>query len=203
MNTNARHWRGYSLVVVTTAAIFTSCTDDRIAGPGRDPASFGAQSSAQIDGAPEQGGARTVELGACDNLAAPSGSKLALRVYASGVQVYEWDGASWGFIAPLADLFANADGTGIIGTHFRGPTWKSTSGSWVVGEVVERCTPNADAIAWLLLRAVSTGGRGTFQRTTFIQRVNTVGGIAPAEPGSTPGQRAHVPYTTEYLFYRG
>jgi hypothetical protein len=204
MNTIARHWRTYSLVVVTTAAIFTGCADDRVVGLSGNTAPLAALASAEIDDAAEPGSAaRTVDLGTCDNLGAPSGSRLALRVYASGVQVYEWDGARWGFIAPVAELFANADGSGIIGTHFHGPTWKSTSGSWVIGEVVERCTPNPDAVAWLLLRAASTGGHGVFQRTSFIQRVNTVGGIAPVEPGTTPGQRAHVPYTTEYLFYEG
>ena len=37
---------------------------------------------------------------------------------------------------------------------------------------------------------------------TFIQRVNTVGGNAPTEPGDFPDQVARVPYTTEYFFYR-
>ena len=37
---------------------------------------------------------------------------------------------------------------------------------------------------------------------TFIQRVNTTGGIAPAAPGTTVGEEARVPYTAEYFFYR-
>jgi len=37
---------------------------------------------------------------------------------------------------------------------------------------------------------------------TFIQRINTVGGNAPAAPGTVVGEEANVPYTAEYLFYR-
>ena len=37
---------------------------------------------------------------------------------------------------------------------------------------------------------------------TYIQRVNTVGGLAPAEPGDFVGQEVEVPYTAEYYFYR-
>jgi hypothetical protein len=60
----------------------------------------------------------------------------------------------------------------------------------------------ADAIPWLLLRAVSTEGPGIFERTTFIQRVNTMGGAAPATAPTQAGQEARVPYTAEYYFYR-
>ena len=68
--------------------------------------------------------------------------------------------------------------------------------------VVDRCTPDPASIPWLLLAAVSTEGPGIFHRVTFIQRVNTAGGNAPAQPGTVIGEEARVPYTTEYLFYR-
>jgi hypothetical protein len=105
------------------------------------------------------------------------------------------------FVAPSAVLTANAGGDAIIGTHYAGPTWESMSGGKVVGTVLDRCTPDASAVAWLLLSAVADGP-GLFHRVTHIQRVNTAGGIAPATPGSIVGQEARIPYTTEYLFYR-
>ena len=40
--------------------------------------------------------------------------------------------------------------------------------------------PSASAIPWLLLTAKSNGPEGSFSNVTSIQRVNTVGGIAPA-----------------------
>jgi hypothetical protein len=58
------------------------------------------------------------------------------------------------------------------------------------------------AIPWLLLRATSTDGYGIFTRTTFVQRVNTTGGLAPATPPTQAGQEARVPYTADYYFFR-
>jgi hypothetical protein len=71
-----------------------------------------------------------------------------------------------------------------------------------VGAVVDRCTHDASAIPWLLLRAVSSEGPGVFDGVTYIQRINTVGGNAPAQAGGVVGEEARVPYTTEYLFYK-
>jgi hypothetical protein len=118
------------------------------------------------------------------------------------VQIYRWDGTSWNFVAPEAVLFADARHHGVVGIHYAGPTWESISGSLVVGAVVDRCTPDPDAIPWLLLKAVSTDGHGVFRGVSFIQRVNTEGGNAPASPGGFFGQVARVPYTAEYYFYR-
>ena len=131
------------------------------------------------------------------------GIRSPSSAYAEGVQVYRWNGtelvSSW---RREAVLFADAGGSGKVGIHYAGPTWESVSGSKVVGRVLERCTPDADAIPWLLLEAVSSEGPGIFNGVTFIQRVNTSAGNAPADPGSTIGEEARVDYTAEYLFYR-
>lgn len=138
----------------------------------------------------------------CEQLYAPVGNSVAFKVYASGVQVYTWNGSTWGFVGPIATLYSNAGLTGKVGTHYAGPTWKSNSGSLVIGKNPVRCTPDADSIPWLLLEADETDGAGIFAGVTYIQRVNTVGGKAPAEPGTIDGEQAFVPYTTEYVFYR-
>jgi len=142
------------------------------------------------------------DLGDCDHLRVPAGNRLFFRVYAEGVQIYRWSGTSWVFVAPEAVLSANPGGTGVVGIHYAGPTWESVSGSKVIGAVEERCTPNPNDIPWLRLRAVATEGPGVFQDVTFILRLYTSGGIAPSTPGTTPGEIARVPYTTEYYFYR-
>jgi hypothetical protein len=142
------------------------------------------------------------KLEGCQKLRAPAGNKVAFHTYAEGVQVYRWNGASWSFVGPEADLFANSGGNGLVGTHYAGPTWESNSGSKVVGTVLERCTPDATAIPWLLLKAVSSEGPGVFARITFIQRTNTVGGNFPSYAGSFEGEEVEVPYTAEYFFYR-
>jgi uncharacterized protein DUF3455 len=145
---------------------------------------------------------RAPDLGDCEDLAVPAGHKVSSHVYAEGVQIYRWNGTSWSFVAPEALLYADTDGNGVVGIHYGGPTWESNSGSKVVGSVLERCTPDPDAIPWLLLKAVSSEGPGAFHRVTYIQRVNTAGGLAPSEPGDVVGEIARVPYTTEYFFYR-
>jgi hypothetical protein len=146
---------------------------------------------------------RTLELPpVCSNLQVPAGNKMHFRVYAVGVQIYRWNGASWDFVAPVANLYADENFHGKVGFHYAGPTWESNSGSRVVGRRLAGCSPDASAIPWLLLETVSSEGPGIFKRTTFIQRVNTAGGLAPATPGAFVGAQARVPYTTEYYFYR-
>ena len=140
-------------------------------------------------------------LDACPNLRTPATSQLTLHAYAQGVQIYRWDGAAWGFVAPSATLYADAGMHAVVATHFAGPTWRSTSGSTVVGAVAQRCTPDAGAIPWLLLAATSSSGPGVFEGTTFIQRLSTAGGLAPSAPGTSVGEVAEVPYTAEYVFY--
>jgi hypothetical protein len=138
----------------------------------------------------------------CDTVQPPAGSKVVFHTYALGVQIYRWNGAGWVFVAPEANLYADANYRGKVGTHYAGPTWESNSGSNVVGKRLAGCSPDPAAIPWLLLEAVSTDGPGIFSRVTHIQRVNTVGGLAPATPGSQIGAEARIPYTTEYYFHR-
>jgi hypothetical protein len=89
-------------------------------------------------------------------------------------------------VAPEAVLFS---GGREVAIHFAGPTWESNSGSRVVGTVLDHCSPDPDSIPWLLLGAVPapSEGPGVFNGVTFIQRLNTVGGLAPATPGTIVG----------------
>jgi hypothetical protein len=145
---------------------------------------------------------RAPDVGDCQILQVPEGNKVAFHVYAEGVQIYRWNGTNWIFQRPEAVLFADAGGNGVVGSHYAGPTWERVSGSKVVGMVLQRCTPDPTAIPWLLLRAVSSDGPGIFDGVTYIQRVNTAGGLAPSAPGTMTGEEARVPYSAEYYFYR-
>jgi hypothetical protein len=138
----------------------------------------------------------------CDKIQVPEGNKVAFQVYARGSQVYKWNGAGWDFVAPIATLSASANYYGEVGIHYAGPTWESKSGSKVVARRVDGCTPDPTAIPWLLLEATSTSGPGIFSSITYIQRVNTTGGLIPSIPGSLVGEIKEVPYTAEYFFYR-
>ena len=142
----------------------------------------------------------------CSSIRVPEGNKLAFHAYARGVQVYRWNAntATWDFVAPVANLFAEENYFGEVGNHYIGPTWESKSGSKVEGRRVPGtgCTPDTTAIAWLLLSRYQTSGSGIFSSVTYIQRVNTTGGLVPSGPGTTNGELREVPYTAEYYFYR-
>jgi Protein of unknown function (DUF3455) len=135
-----------------------------------------------------------------DRLAVEEGNKVHFHGFGVGVQIYTWDGVKWAGPVPRATLFD--DEGNIVATHFAGPRWKSNSGSIVLGTVVFALTVNANAIPWVKLSGTSEGGAGIFADTTFIQRVNTVGGKAPSEDGTVIGQVAESPYTADYFFYR-
>jgi len=148
-------------------------------------------------------GDQTPELPtACDTLNVEAGNRLSARVHALGVQIYRWSGTNWAFVGPEATLYSDSCYEDQVGIHYAGPTWEASDGSTVKGTRVDGCTPYRGAIPWLLLKASSNSGNGVFGRVTFIQRINTIGGTAPAEAGAFIGDEARVPYTTEYYFYR-
>jgi hypothetical protein len=185
----AQHFRS-SLVTLATAVALAGCGDDTATGPS-------ARASIPASGA----AARGPDLGQCGDIAVPAGSKLVFHTYAEGVQKYEWDGGTWLPRGPEAKLYANADGAEEVGIHYGGPTWESNSGSLVVGQLRTPCERGGTDIPWLLLDGVRRVGPGIFHEVDFIQRVNTVGGRAPATAGSL-GELRRVPYTAEYYFYR-
>jgi len=62
-------------------------------------------------------------------------------------------------------------------------------------------TVDQATIPWLPLQAKTTHGPGIFKQTTYVQRVNAAGGLAPSTIGTSMGQLALVQYSAEY-FYR-
>ena len=139
----------------------------------------------------------------------PEGNKVFLVGHAVGVQIYSCNatatGFAWALVAPQADLYD--DSGKLIATHFGGPTWRATDGSYVVGRRVNGVTVDATAIPWLLLSAASTapGDGDRLVRTTFVQRVSTTGGLPPTAAACsdvTAGTTAEVPYTADYYFWK-
>jgi len=75
-------------------------------------------------------------------------------------------------------------------------------GSIVRGKVKERAdAPIAGAIPWLLLTAKSEGTAGEISKVTSVQRVNTVGGVAPTGD-CTAGEESRVPFRADFYFYK-
>ena len=129
---------------------------------------------------------------------------------------------AWTLFTPQATLFGGQDEQ--LTTHFFSPnpvengvvraTWqdsRDTSTVWgrAIASSADPDFVAPGAIPWLLIEVVGaaegpTGGN-TLAATTFIQRVKTVGGAAPATGCHLPkdlGKRAFVPYSADYVFYR-
>ena len=163
----------------------------------------------------------------------PAGQKLFLVGHAVGTQNYvcrpSGAGVAYVLFTPEATLFGD-DGGQII-THYFSPnpfepntdpkvvadgvirpTWQHRDTSTVWAKVHQpngAVTVDPNAIAWLLLDVVGaqdgpTGGN-KLSVTTFIQRLNTTGGLAPSTGCSSltdVGNQAFVPYTADYFFYK-
>jgi hypothetical protein len=159
-------------------------------------------------------------------LEVPAGNKVFREGHAVGTQNYiclpSGSNFVWTFFGPQATLF-NDDDEQIV-THFLSPnpdedgmaraTWqhsRDTSTVWamMIASSSDPSFVELDAIPWLLLQVVGaepgpTGG-DRLTKITFIQRVNTSGGIAPSA-GCTQsediGRKAFVPYTADYFSYK-
>ena len=137
----------------------------------------------------------------------PPGARTILAAKGEGVQIYSCvaaqDGAKWTLKGPDAKLL-DAKGEQ-IGTHFTGPSWKLSDGSSVVGELVAtQLSPDADSVAWLLLRAKAGSATGRLADVAFIRRTDTHGGVASAnncQKAGDVGKVARVRYSAAYTFY--
>ena len=173
--------------------------------------------------------AQKIDVQVPSNLVVDEGHVAFLETKAYGTQNYicmpAAAGVAWKFLGPQATVFVPAPKfQQQIATHYLSAnpvengtpraTWQASSDSSSVwAKMIQPSTdPNyvaPGAIPWLLLQAVGHAdgpiGSGLMTRTTFIQRINTEGGVAPAA-GCTQlshvGTVALVPYSTDYIFYR-
>jgi hypothetical protein len=170
--------------------------------------------------------------GVPDKIQVPAGSKAFLVGHGVGTQNYICLPSGGGFkfvlFTPQATLFGDNDKQVI--THYFSPnpiedgtiraTWQDshdTSTVWAFATPATTATNSTDpdfvkpdAVAWLKLTVVGSQsgpiGSNELGPTTFIQRVNTSGGLAPAEDCASSmdvGKQAFVPYTADYIFYAG
>ena len=128
---------------------------------------------------------------------------------------------AWTLFTPQATLFD--DSFDQLITHFNSPnpdegngavvvraTWQSsTDSSRFWAKATGAVTVDPTAIAWVRLQVVGTRrgptGGDELSESTFVQRVNTKGGLAPTtgcDQLTDVGGKAFVPYTADYVFYR-
>ncbi len=154
---------------------------------------------AGLDGAPREVPAA---------IAVPASAKRAFTWKAAGTQNYECraradGGHEWAFTGPEAVLRDPRDA--VVGRHYGGPTWEHADGSKVTGKVLASSpAPATGDIPWLLLQGTSAASPGTLSGVAYVQRVDTRGGVAPAEACTAPavGQKRAVPYTADYVYWK-
>jgi len=170
-------------------------------------------------------GACTLLLGACagmpgssmvpiDNaglpaaVRVPAGEMQKMWTVGSGEITYECrekkDMAGqheWAFVGPVASL---KDSSGkVVGKYYGGPTWESIDGSKVTAKQVAVAPQPAPNLPLQLVKADPATGMGAMQGVTYIQRLNTRGGVAPAAAcaAANVGAKQQVAYQADYVFY--
>ncbi len=168
------------------------------------------------------------------NIQVPAGAKAFLVGHAVGTQNYvcQPSGAGFKFLlfTPQATLFG--DNEKQIITHYFSPNLSpippeiegtiratrqdshDTSTVWASATPATTSTDPAfvqpGAVAWVRLTVVGRQGgpigSNKLGPTTFVQRVNTSGGVAPSDGCSSladVGNQVFQPYTADYFFYMG
>ena len=138
----------------------------------------------------------------------PAGQKQMLSATGVGELTYECrekkDAAGafeWAFVGPVAKLYSSDKKE--IGKYYAGPTWESVDGSKVTGKQVAVAPAAPGSIPLQLVKAEPAMGAGAMAGVSYIQRLNTKGGVAPATActSDTKGARQQVVYEAEYVFY--
>ena len=141
----------------------------------------------------------------------PAGNKLALTLLGAGDLAYECKAKAdmpgvyeWTFAGPVAVLYDKTS-KAAVGKYYAGPTWEANDGSKVGGKQLGVSPSMMPAsIPLQLVQAGASTGMGAMSGITFIQRMNTKGGVAPKDPcgASNVGAKMMVKYEADYLFYK-
>jgi hypothetical protein len=140
----------------------------------------------------------------------PAGHKVAMETVGAGDITYECRVKAnmpgqyeWVFVGPDAKL---ADRGGkVVGKYYGPPaTWESMDGSKLTGAQVAVAPAAAGSIPLQLVKANPAMGSGSMMGVTYIQRVATQGGVAPATPchAGSMGSKQVVKYQADYIFYK-
>lgn len=136
----------------------------------------------------------------------PAGSTAVLTTHAEGYQIYQCGlgkgGYAWLLQAPDAKLLDNRGQ--VVGNHYSGPIWEYKEGSRIVGQIINKIDVDPDSsISWLLVKVIAHKGQGAFSNVSYINRINTNGGLPPRDgcDANHPGSEKRIAYTADYVFY--
>lgn len=140
----------------------------------------------------------------------PAGHRVVWETVGVGKITYEcrakadMPGAfGWVFVGPDAALKSRGGET--LGRYFGPPaTWAANDGSAITGTQLAVAPSGAGNIPLQLVKANPATGSGVMNGVSYVQRVATRGGVAPALPcaAASAGQREVVQYQADYLFWK-
>ncbi|MES2887275.1 MAG: DUF3455 domain-containing protein [Pseudomonadota bacterium] len=139
----------------------------------------------------------------------PAGHKVVLETVGAGQITYECrakanmaDTFEWTFVGPDAVLKDRSGQT--VGKYYGPPaTWESKDGSKLTATQLAVSPAGAGNIPLQLVKANPAMGQGAMTGVSYIQRLATRGGVAPAAAcgASTAGQKQVVTYQADYIFW--
>ncbi|VTU24325.1 hypothetical protein H4CHR_01371 [Variovorax sp. PBS-H4] len=145
-----------------------------------------------------------------DAVKVPAGHRVAMETVGAGDITYECRAKAdapgqheWVFVGPDARLMDR--GGKQVGKYYGPPaTWESVDGSKLTGAQVAVAANGSANIPYQLVKANPAMGSGAMQGVSYIQRVATRGGTAPAPAcaAASAGQKQVVKYQADYIFYR-
>ena len=140
----------------------------------------------------------------------PAGNKVAMETVGVGEITYQCNPKKdmagqfeWVFVGPDAKL--NDRSGKQVGKYYGPPaTWESMDGSKLTGTQVAVAPNSAGNIPLQLVKANPAMGSGAMTGVTYIQRVATSGGVAPAMAcdAGNAGSKQIVRYQADYIFYK-
>jgi len=140
----------------------------------------------------------------------PAGQKVALETVGVGQITYECRAKAnaagqyeWAFVGPKAEL-RSRQGTK-LGSYYGPPaTWEANDGSKVTGAQLAVAPAMAGSIPLQLVKANPATGSGAMSGVTYIQRVATRGGVAPASAcdAAAQGRQEVVQYQADYILWK-
>ncbi len=148
-----------------------------------------------------------------DAVKVPAGHRVAMETIGVGQITYECRAKAnmagafeWVFVGP--DAVLNARDGKVLGRYYGPPaTWEASDGSKFTGAQVAVAPAAPGSIPLQLVKANpawSKDGKGSFEGVSFVQRVATKGGVAPASScaADSVGKKEIVRYQADYILWK-
>ena len=145
-----------------------------------------------------------------ETMQVPAGHQVAMETVGVGMITYQCrvkkDMAGqyeWAFAGPDAKLMDRSGKQ--VGKYYGPPaTWEAMDGSKITGKQLAVAPGGAGNIPLQLVQADPAMGQGAMTGVTYIQRLKTQGGVAPAADCGAPnvGAQLTVNYQADYVFWK-